>query len=68
MTRDLMAAVERLRTVREAQKRFLAMWAMECLLDQKAAWARIQQDLATAGDEVCLGDPVLSCRGIDPDD
>jgi hypothetical protein len=43
---SLSAAAEQLRTIRKAQERFLAMYALECIFDQKAPYDRLAQDLA----------------------
>ncbi len=43
---DLLALAERLRQTRNAQRRFLALWAVECLLEKSQARYRLQRDLA----------------------
>lgn len=45
---DLVALAQQLRKTRAAQRRFLAMWALECLLDQPQAADRLHRDLQAA--------------------
>ncbi len=42
---NLATTAERLRVVREAQQRFLAMWAVECLLEQRQVMRKVAQDV-----------------------
>ena len=42
---DLLVIAENLRLTRAAQRRFLAMWALECLLDRPHARQRLGRDL-----------------------
>lgn len=42
------AAAERLRAVKKAQERFLAMYAMECIWSQGGGYERLARDLASA--------------------
>lgn len=53
---DLAALAQRLKQVREAQQRFLALWAVECLLDRPQANQRLQNDLAACGSASGEGD------------
>lgn len=42
---DLLVIAENLRKTRAAQRRFLAMWALECLLDRPRVRQRLGRDL-----------------------
>jgi hypothetical protein len=46
--RELAIKAEQLRAVREAQHRFLAMWAVECLIDQRNVVRKLARDIAAA--------------------
>ena len=54
----LWAAAERLRTVRRAHERFLALWAVDRLLDDPAAVARCRADADATPDNPARGDAV----------
>jgi hypothetical protein len=43
--RDLASKAEQLRAAREAQHRFLAMWAVDCLIDQRQVTRRLARDI-----------------------
>ena len=43
---NLSATAERLRAVKTAQERFLAMWALECIFSQSGPYDRLARDLA----------------------
>jgi hypothetical protein len=43
---NLTATAERLRAVKTAQERFLAMWALECIWSQSRPYERLARDLA----------------------
>ena len=42
--RDLTRAAERLRQVRQAHERFLALWATDCLMDRRDALEQVARD------------------------
>jgi hypothetical protein len=44
--REWQSKAEQLRTVREAGHRFLAMWAVDCLIDQRQVIRRLSRDIA----------------------
>jgi hypothetical protein len=43
---NLSATAERLRAVKSAQERFLAMYAVECIFTQSGPYDRLARDLA----------------------
>jgi hypothetical protein len=43
--RDIAATAQRLRAVREAQRRFLGLWAAHCLFDNPRSLDRMATDL-----------------------
>lgn len=42
---DIAATAQRLRVVREAQRRFLGLWAADCLFDRSDSMDRMSADL-----------------------
>jgi hypothetical protein len=57
VTGDLWDAAERLRAVRRAHERFLGLWAMDSLLDARAASARAWTDIDLVDDGTEAGTP-----------
>ncbi len=66
---DLWAAAERLRAVRQAHARFLALWAVDRLLDDPAAAARCRADVDATPDNhadvEAVERPWFSARRLD---
>lgn len=65
---DLVALAEQLREIRAAHRRFLAMWAVDCLLDRSHAEDRLNCDLRSARETPESTEPGgdLTCRGHMP--
>lgn len=55
--RDLVETAERLRQVRKAQERFLALWAAECLMSRREALEKVAADVGQQGHDSSLSDP-----------
>lgn len=43
---DLTTTVNTLQKIRDAQQRFLGLWALDCLIDQRAILRKISADIA----------------------
>lgn len=55
--RELVMAAERLRQVRKAHERFLALWATECLMNRREALEQMAEDTCEHEPETSVADP-----------
>lgn len=55
--RDLARVAERLRQVRQAHERFLALWATQCLMDRRDVLEQMVRDTQEQEDDTSLADP-----------
>lgn len=46
---EFINTADTLRMVKKAEQRFLALWALECMLQEKQVWRRLSADIAAAG-------------------
>lgn len=66
--RELARTAERLRIVREAQQRFLALWAVDCLLEEPRAFQKVAADLGPCPDARDRDDAALAAERWDFDE
>jgi hypothetical protein len=60
--KNLSGTAERMRTIRNAQEHFLAMFALECIWDQSGPYDRLARDLASFDGGRHDGDSTLTRR------
>ncbi len=53
---DLANTAERLRIVKEAHQRFLGLWAVDCLIEQRKPMQKVAADVAVSHDGSILPD------------